>query len=292
MNKVMSILVAILFVLSGLMMASCKSEEERLLPPVDHLIPQGYYTEPSEAKDKLVVGRPVVDKTALRVSSFDFEIEVTNSFSQVLEYAELAYTVYDQDGQLIGGEDIVSYGTKIWDLEPGESTLLHSGTGIVGVGLVILISRFEYTLQNIMWSGESTSLPEQEEEEEQAEEGAVYTVSNYPENPETAEEVVVALYFLVNEGNYWEAAKLVEIIEDDVNSGRATKAQAEDWVANVMGEFLGFGDLESIRIERIQLWDERAWVSITLYFTDVDELYTIPSTVKEDGKWKWELSNF
>ena len=206
----------ILVLLSGSLVVGCKSEEEKLIEELtkgelEVSVPKGYYTEPPQAKGKIRLGKAKVDEKVLKsIGAFGFEIEVKNISNQILEYAELAYTVYDGDGEVIGVRNRVDPATKIRNLQPGETKSLHSQSMITGVGVYMEVSKFEYTVQNIKWLGESALVPGEEEPispPERTEEGIIYSASNYPKNPKTAEEVIVAFYFLLKEEKLDELSK-------------------------------------------------------------------------------------
>jgi len=268
-----------------------KSEEERLIEemtkPLDVSVPKGYFVDmPPEVRDgRIKVDKAKVDEEALGQGTFDFEVEVTNQSNQVLEYGELAYTIYDGDGQPIGETNRVRPGTKIRNLGPRETIMLHSQSGTIGIGTFREVSKFEYTLRNLQWSSEeSASLPEQVEEgqieeEEQPEEKNVYTASNYPKNPQTPGEVVVAFAFLCDQKKYTEAERFCtqDFLED---YGRPKQA----WSYISQGE-----DLKTVKIIAVNEFTSnpnKVDVAVRFYFKSGRSFDSNPQLIKEKGEWR------
>jgi len=111
--------------------------------------------------------------------------------------------------------------TGDWELEGNQITLTSplgiAVTGTIEGDTIITDATDPFTGENIIYkkgkpTEESTLAPPEEEElpfpPEQTEEGVLYSLSNYPQNPKTAAEVVVACYFLCKEEKMQEVLKL------------------------------------------------------------------------------------
>ena len=245
---------------------------------------------PPEVNRGEITVKVELDKTALSLGRFEFVAKITNNSHSILGSAEFTYRVYCEDGT--EKKDTISF----YNLEFGKTQTLYSRTGgMYGKK----IARVTYVLQNLVWEGTVVSPPGQTDEpktvekpEKQPAEGNVYYAA--PKNPQTAADVTVAFYFYLNDEEYLKAARLIEQIEPFVESGKMSEAEARNEFKNKMS------DIQPETLDRIEIAyvnedaeTGKASVGFTLYFKDGKEkMYTSPSLIKENGKWKIALSNF
>lgn len=99
----------------------------------------------------------------------------------------------------------------------------------------------------------------------QTEEGAVYSVSNYPKNPKTPGEVVAAFLWLGNEGKNYEASLLVFITKEEIDKGLITKEMAATVVDAFCREYPELSGIKNHQLTKVEV------IETDIYQTEAKE---------------------
>ena len=226
------------------------------------------------------------------IGALSLEVKVKNTTDpgQTLLKATLIKTIFDKSGAAIGLKNTLA--ADVLNLKPGEVKTINLDMISVNagnIGKVELLFRDDYQFAEPTVSPAPTTSTPSAATTQPA--GNTYTTA--PKNPQTPGEVLVAFYFLINDGKYLDAARLIEKVEPEIEAGKVSESDAAADLSKIVP-----GEIKSIQVEHVDVGkrdsdgSDFANVIIKVSFKGgLEEEYDL-SLNKENNKWKIALSNF
>lgn len=206
------------------------SEEDQLMPKIQSV---------SSAPKIEVIGVEGLQMTVElnkehweRVDALSLVVKVKNTGGKTLQRVVITQSLYDKGGGVITQKSMIG---EVTQLKPGETATKN--LDMIAINAGEKIGKVEMGFREVVWAAATTSVPTASTPKPTASPkptetpitpvAGTYNASNYPKNPVEPGEVLAAFYFLLKEGKYLDAARLVEGMEPLIESGKIKEADVK-----------------------------------------------------------------